>query len=223
MRTLPETKIEDIVVGGHQRPSLALCIPSVGLCTFKFTIAFSRLQMPTNGAVQFYGTEGLEVGVARCELVRQALNGNPVPKYLFFLGDDMLAPWDGLVTLYEEMERGGWDVLSALYYLKAEPPVPLMWRNDKVGRMKAGEHFQVGDVCWVDLTGLDFTLIRSDLFAKLQKPYFKTGPTGGPNGAVWAHTEDAWFMKQIKQVNGRIGVHTAVRVAHYDYKTGMIY
>ena len=40
-----------------------------------------------------------------------------------------------------------------------------------------GRIIQIGDRVWVDLTGLDFTLIRVELLEKISDPWFKTGPS----------------------------------------------
>jgi len=223
MRVAPETKIEDITIGSHARPHIAQCLLTLGMVPIEFHIASSRLQMPMNGATPSLYAKGMEVGVARSYLAGEVCKMQPRPKYLFFFGDDMLPPWDGLVALNEEMEKGNWDMLTALYYIKQdEVPTPLVHR-DGIGWMKPGVHFEVGEVVWVDLTGLDFTLIRTDIFDKISQPYFKTGPTEVKEGVVSSHTEDAWFIAKVKEVGGKVGVHTGIRVAHLDSKTGSIY
>ena len=157
------------------------------------------------------------------------------PKWLFFLGDDMLAPWDGFVRLYEEADRNGWDALTGMYYWKGEPPTPLIWRDDKVGRMIPGRDFEVGDVVPVGLTGLDFTLIRMELIEQMSYPWFKTGPSKRKNipgtidpylatdESIITHTEDVWFYGKAKELKAKIGVHSGIRVAHIDHKTKQIF
>jgi len=222
MRVSTETKIEDIKLGSMQRPNILVAIPTLGSVPIEFVIGCMRMSMPSNGTCPLLTVKGMEIGIARNFIVEQAYKMTPRPKYIFMLGDDMIAPWNGLIELYEEMERGQWDLLTGLYYVKQEPPTPLL-RRDGVGWLKAGIHFEVGEVVWVDLTGLDFTLIRTDLFEKLTKPYFKTGPTLEDDGSINNHTEDFWMMRQARKVGARIGVHTGVRIAHLDVKTGAIY
>lgn len=223
MRVAPETKIEDITVGSHTRASIVQCLLTMGMVPIEFHIAASRLQMPMNGSCPSVYAKGMEVGVARSYLVEEVLKMKPRPKYVFFFGDDMLPPWDGLIALYEEMEKGNWDILTALYYKKQdEVPTPLASRIG-IGWLKPGLHFELGEVFWVDLTGLDFTLIRTDIFDKIEKPYFKTGPTEIAPGVLDVHNEDWYFMQKVKKVNGKVGVHSGVRVAHYDITTGSIF
>lgn len=223
MRIAEDTKLSDMPVQSHTRANLVVGIPSLGMVPIEFVVAFARLQMPVNALCYSVFTKGMEVGVARNYIADQALSVKPEARYLFFLGDDMIPPWDGLIRLQEEMEIGGWDVLSGLYYMKQEPPVPIAWRKDHIGRLVPGVHYKVGEVVWVDVTGLDFTLIRLSIFNKLSRPWFKTGPTYVGNGNIVSHTEDVWFLDKVREQGFRVGVHTGVRVAHFDHRTGVIY
>ena len=53
----------------------------------------------------------------------------------------MLPEWDAFVQLYEAMEEEKWDVLTGLYFWKGEPPTPLIWRDNHVGRMVVGKDY----------------------------------------------------------------------------------
>lgn len=227
MRIEKETKVEDIMAGVHRRAHICMCIPTLGTVPIEFVVGFGRLQCPLNGVMENMVAKGMEVGKARNYFVEQILMRpkDKRPKYIFFFGDDMIAPWDGLIKLYEEMEENNWDWLTGLYYWKGEPPMPLTFRNEHVGRLLPGKHFKVGEVIWVDVTGLDFTLLRVDTLEKISPPWFETGPkkSDGGSGAIIRYTEDVYFGAKMKQVGGKIGVHSGVRVAHYDWKSGMIY
>mgnify|MGYP001278530422 CR=1 FL=1 len=236
MRFQKEAKLEDIIVGAHQRCHIMMAIPTLGMVPIEFFFAAMRLQMPMNGQVFQHVVKGMEIGKARNKAAEAIMMMNPGerPKYLFFLGDDMLPEWDAFVKLYNTMEEEKWDVLTALYHLKSEPPTPLMWRDDVVGAMKPGRDFKMGERVRVDMTGMDFTLIRTSLIEQLSDPWFKTGPSlrvsmediiglNIDKDSVSAHTEDAWFMKKAKQVGAKMGVHTGVCVSHLDVKTGNIY
>jgi hypothetical protein len=225
MRLPKETALEDIVYGGHRRVHLVTAIPTLGMVPIEFVVAFGRLQFPVNGVNESMIVKNMEIGDARNYVVSEILKRpeDKRPQYIFFLGDDMLPPWDGLVKLEEEMATGKWDVLTGLYYWKGEPPMPLVLRNSHVGRLLPGRDYEVGDVVWVDVSGLDFTLIKVSTLAKMKYPWFKTGPTQLHDGRVVKHTEDVWFGAELKKVGGTWGVHTGVRVAHIDVKSGMVY
>lgn len=236
MRLSQDAKVEDIVLGSHQRCHFMVNVITLGMVPIEFVVGFGRLQMPVNGQVFQHIVKGLEVGHARNQCVENLLKIPKAerPKWMFFLGDDMIPPWDGFVRLYEEASKNKWDCLTGLYFWKGEPPTPLTWRDDHIGRLIPGRDYKIGEVISVDLTGLDFTLIRTSLLEEMEGPWFKTGPSlrteipknfsqfADPKSIVM-HTEDVWFYGKAKRLGAKIGVHTGVRVAHIDVKTGMIY
>lgn len=238
MRLEKEARIEDIVVGSHKRPHILTSFITLGMVPIEWHIASSRLQYPINGQVLSHAVKGFEVGDARNQAVIHLMNiaKEHRPKWLFFFGDDMLPPWDGFVKLYEEAEKNGWDCLTGLYRMKQDGfPVFLTWRDNHIGRLHPGVHYQIGDVIDVDLTGLDFTLIKTSLLEQMEYPYFKTGPSkradvpgavrkySTKDEGVVLHTEDVWFYNKAKMLGAKIGVHTGIRVSHLDVKTGWIY
>jgi hypothetical protein len=90
----------------------------------------------------------------------------------------------------------------------------------------------VGEVIDVDVTGMDFTLIKAsfleEMSKKIEPPFFKTGPGKLPydfydKESIITHTEDVYFLHKARQCGGKIGVHTGVKVGHYDTNTGMIF
>lgn len=235
MRFNRHAQIEQMIIGSHQRCYIMMCIPTLGMVPIEFLFTAARMQMPINGQVFQHIIKGMEIGKARDKAVHDLLAmGKEKPKYLFFLGDDMIPEWNSFVRLYEAMEEEEWDVLTGLYYMKGEPPTPLVWRDDHIGRMKPNVHFKVGERVRIDLTGLDFTLIRVSLLEKMTPPYFKTGPSLRAEiptplepyiepKSIIMHTEDVWFFQKAKQLGAKCGVHSGVRVGHMDIKSGAIY
>lgn len=235
MRLEKELEISDIVSGQHKKANFLVCLLTMGMVPIEYHIASSRMQFPVNGKMNSMIVKKYEVGKAR-DLCVDHLLRLPVdrrPEYLFFFGDDMIPDWDGFIHLYDEMVTGKWDVLTGLYYIKNEPPVPLTWRNDHIGWMYPGQHYKTGEVIDVDVTGMDFTLIRTkfleEMAEKIERPFFQTGPGPMPYEAfsdpktIVTYTEDVYFLSKVRACGGRIGVHTGVKVGHYDINTGMIY
>lgn len=219
-----------VVTGNHRRPTFLLCIPTLGMTPIEFTIGMMRMQFPVNCQCQSFVAKGMEVGVARNYAVEQVLKMNPRPEYLCFIGDDMLPNSDSLLLLYDEMRSGKWDVLSGLYHTKARTEavsVPVMWRVDKNGPMVAGVDYQVGETVEVHVTGMDFCLIKSDIFEKLgPAPWFKTSDHSdmiNSDGSLNIFTEDSFFCKNVMEKGFKTGVVTKVRVGHIDAKTGEVY
>jgi len=219
MRFNEEPKIE---VGTHTRAHFLMGIPTLGMVPIEFVVAFGRLQMPVNAKVQSMIVTKTEVGVARNHVVEFALSMQQKPEYIFFLGDDMLPPWDGLIKLHQEMMTGKWDVLAGIYFIKQDLPIPIIWRRDVIGYLEPYKHYQPGEVVNCDVVGMDFTMIKTSIFEKLEKPWFKTGPTEYEGNLV-THTEDVWFADLVKANGFKIGCHTGVRVGHLDIKQGEVY
>lgn len=217
--------------GDHQRGTYLMGVPTFGMMDWRFWQATVRLATPMNSISQLMTVCRKEVGEARTDIAKFLMGMPPErrPRYLFFLGDDMLPPWDGLIRLWDEVELGQWDILSGLYYLKCDPPTPCAWRGSKAGPMKPGVDFVPGEVISVDVCGLDFCLIRAEVFERLGEPpwfqteiRFKQVDLKG-NGEMQKSTEDGFFMKKCREAGLRIGIHTGIRVGHLNVKTGQVY
>jgi hypothetical protein len=211
--------------GSHKRPDILVAIPTLGMVHIAFHVAAQRLQVPTNAKLESMIIINKEVGEARDEVAKYVVQKpkEQRPDYIFFLGDDMLPEWNHLIMLYDIAVTENWDVLSALYYIKQDPPTPILWREGIVGTLKEGVHYKLGETVVSDIAGMDFTLIKPDILDKIEPPRFKTGPTQNETGGVWSHTEDAWFCKKVKEAGGRIGVATSVRVGHMKIDTGEVF
>lgn len=254
MRVSPQFQLEDIPQGRHQRPSIVTCIPSFGMVSLKFHFASARLQFPVNGVCQqlvkempsadMMAAQGEEVGKARNWFVEECLKLDPLPKYIFMFGDDMLPDWDAALLLHEEIEKGEFDCLAGLYYWKGIPPTPITWREDHVGRPIPGKHYQLGEVIYCDVVGMDFTMIRTEVLRDIPSPWFQTGPgyieqqngncgityegkpvedIMGSERPICFYTEDVFFCRKFRKYGGRVGCHTGIRVSHLDVKTGMVW
>jgi hypothetical protein len=214
----------DVILGTHKRATFLKVLPTFGKLDVAYHVAAQRLVMPVNALVNALTIVGEEIGVARNKAAEMILSLKPRPEFLFFFGDDMIPRYDALIRLWEIMRKETWDVLAALYYIKNDwMPTPILWRDEIPGILEEGVHYELGETVDTDICGLDFTLIRPEIFEKMKPPYFKTGPTECKSGGVWLHTEDAYFVRKVKQTSGRVGVATSVRVAHLDVRTGELY
>lgn len=222
---------EAIVKGVHKRPTFLLGFITLGMVPIEWCVTMMRLQAPINCNMESMLLKGMEVGVARNYLAEYALKMKPRPEFLLTIGDDMLASWNSLLLLYEEMRKGEFDVLSALYYMKADqysPPMPVMARDDIEGYILPHVHFIPGQVIEVHLTGMDFTIIRTDMFDNLgSPPWFKTADSTNiedkETGGLTIFTEDAFFSKKVKEKGYKMGIHTGVRIGHLNVRTGEVY
>jgi hypothetical protein len=214
----------EIGQGDHIPTTFLLGIPTFGMVPIEFVVSFGRMSLPMSSYVEMKIAKGMEVGVARNWIVEKMLKMASHPTYLLFVGDDMLPPWDGLLMLHEEMKTGKWDVLSGLYFKKGDPPEPLLYRLEIPGPLLDKVHYNLGEVVPVDRTGLDFTLIKSNIFTKLgPPPWFKTAIQTDSKGSMCVHTEDTFFYDKCRNAGLKVGVHTGVRVAHYLINAGEVF
>lgn len=210
-----------------KRPVFLKVLPTFGKIDIAFHVAAQRLISPTNAVMEALTIVGEEIGFARNKAIEIVLNmpKGQRPEFIFFYGDDMIPQYDALLKLWDIARKDPtWDILAALYYIKQDfYPVPLLWRDEIPGYLEEGNHYQVGETVLSDICGMDFTLIRPEIFEKIVPPWFRTGPSQTESGGVWVHTEDAWCVRKVKDAGGKVGVATSVRVGHLDVRTGEIY
>lgn len=230
MRLSQETKTEPAITGTHRRLAFFLGIPTFGKVSIEWAISISRLQLPMNCMTISLVAKGLEIGNARQWLAENFLASEA--KYLLFIGDDNISEWDSLLRLYEVMESDpSWDILSGVYHLKqATIPQIVAWNFDSDGPIRPGRDFQPGEIIQVDVTGLDFCLIRRETLLRLEKesvkPWFKTSSIEDlmrPDGGMSIYTEDAYFFRKCKELGIKTGLHTGCLIGHYDMNKGVMY
>ncbi len=220
MRMDKDTKIER---GKHERPSFLICLPTFGLLPVEWVVSYTRLAIPVNAIAHSHVITNQEIGVARSEFTNVALAMRPRPKAIFFVGDDVLYPWDALLKLWDAYLEHDADVMAGLYFIKHEYPAPILWRRDVVGPLREYRDYQPGDVVSADVVGMDATLINPRIFERIDKPWFKTGPSKMPSGGILTHTEDVWTCDKIKAAGGRVFCHTGVRCSHMNHRTGEVW
>ena len=183
-------------------PGLLIAIPTLGRpVPMDWALALKNLNPPINFNVNYSMIYGNEVANARNTFAQQAIDLRS--KYLFFLGDDVVVPPHTLKQLIFRMENTPEIlVVGGVYCSKSDPSAPLVFRGDGVGSYwdwKIGEFFSVTGL------GMDCTLIRTEVFNKLSKPWFKTVDDsqhldGINSSEMW--TEDLYFLKKVKDELG---------------------
>lgn len=201
--------------------SFAICIPTFGMVSIGFAQKLMGLAHPMSASSMMLTPVRLEIGVARNVCVEHVLNIKPRPEFIFFIDDDVLVPWDGLIRLFEQKLP----IVAGMYYLKGSPSYPLLWREDgKMGYLRPGVDFKVGDLVEVLGTGCGCLLVRTEVFEKVSRPWFKTGPSKTEVVGMDQHTEDAFFFKKVAvETDYKVYVDTAVKCGHEDRTTGRIF
>ena len=204
-------------------PTLMIAIPTLGRpVPLQWALNFKSMNPPINFNCDFNIVMGKEIGEARNALAKAAVQRGC--KYLFFLGDDVVAPPHTIRQLIYRMENTPEiDVVGGVYCAKADPAAPLVFKGNGQGSYwdwKIGEFFECTGL------GMDCTLIRTSIFEKLPEPWFKTVDTdsfvdGIPGAESW--TEDLYFLKKVSDAGGRIYCDAAIICEHHDVYGGKVW
>lgn len=203
--------------------------PRLAMITPEFHRARMQLGMPTNFNMMEISADRMEVGVARNKAIRDCLEHDPVPEFIFFLDYDVIPTQDALQKLYYRASCfPDFDIFSGVYCCKAWIGEPLIYKENGMG-----PHWDwaVGDLIFDAVavhSGL--TLIRTKLFQRMEctdeKPWYKTVDevVQGPMGLYRDKgTEDIYFCKRaVGEVNAKILIDTSVLAGHIDHASGII-
>lgn len=182
--------------------------------------AFHSMAFPMNYNHVVLQLRGLPVDEARNRFAEYALENNC--KYIFTWDEDVACPPQTIPELIYKMEHHPEiAVCGGVYCLKRHPAEPLVFRGNGNGPFwdwKAGEFFEVTGI------GMGCTIIRTDVFKDLKKPWFKTefnytNMLDGIGG-VETWTEDLWFCERVtKTGKWKVYVDASLLCTHYDMTT----
>lgn len=193
--------------------------------------SWKRLIKPMNVPVMEMVVSGEEVGEAYERAIEQMLT-DPVLKafkFILFLEDDVIIPFipgsfGPLIEMYKHLET--YDVASALYWTKSDPPVPLLYGDGKMEAPIFGVNnmWRPGDIVEVNGTGMGFTLMKRSIFEdkRIERPFFKSVNFVMDSGPV-SYTQDLYFYEKIKKLGYKICVDTRIRAGHLDIATERVY
>ena len=179
--------------------------------------AYHAMATPMNYNHYHLQLRGLEVGEARNVFAEHAIASDC--KYIFFWDEDVACPPHSIPELVYKMEHHPEAaVIGGVYCLKREPSEPLLFRGNGNGPYwdwKAGEFFEVSGI------GMGCTLVRTEVFRDLKKPWFKTEfnyerMLDGTAG-LESWTEDLWFCQRITDTEKwKIYADASLLCTHYD-------
>ncbi len=195
--------------------------PTRGLIPAKVVMSWMSLFKPMNQ--KFYGPifmENMEVGVAYNTAVEMILSHPELSKckYMLTVEEDNMPPADGLLKLYESMEK--YDVVGGLYWTKGEAGQPMIYGNPKeMPKNFIPQIPQADTIQQANGLGMGFNLFRLSMFRKLTKPWFKTQQEIGKAG----FSQDLYFYNEAGREGYTFACDTRVKVGHYDPNSQMIW
>tara|TARA_R110002020_G_scaffold82687_5_gene205058 strand:- start:794 stop:2065 length:1272 start_codon:yes stop_codon:yes gene_type:complete len=151
----------------------------------------------------------LPIAEARNEIIRQALANDA--DYIFFLGDDVIAPHDVLHRLWCHNK----DMVCGVYWSRNFPSTPYIWKDK--GKKGPYMDWKYGEMFKIDYSGVDCILINTDVFKKMKEPWFSTDwSTNIEVAPVGYTTEDFYFYEKAKQLGYDLWCDAAVQCLHQD-------
>jgi hypothetical protein len=167
--------------------------------------------------------EGKEVGAGYQAAVEMILAHPDLKnwKYLLTIEEDNCPPPDGLLKLYESIEK--FDVVSGLYWTKGEGGMPMCYGDPhSMPKNFIPQIPPVDTVQEYNGLGMGFNLFRIAMFRKLPPPWFRTVQEITPQGAK-SYTQDLWFFENAGREGFKFACDTRVKVGHYDVNNNMMW
>lgn len=211
----------------YQDLSTICIIPTRGLISIKVMVSWMGMMTAMNQKFIRMPIQGYEVGAAYNTAIENIL-ANPelsTWKYILTLEEDNIPPPDGLLKLYQNMDK--FDVIGGLYWTKGEAGQPMIYGDPNVmpknfiPQIPIENHLQQANGL-----GMGFNLFKLDLFKdpNLQKPFFKTVQEYDPyTGAARAYTQDLYFYENAAKCGYKFACDTRVKVGHYDIINDIIW
>lgn len=169
----------------------------------------------------FCNIGGEKVDVARNYLIEQALQSGA--KYMLFVGEDTVLPYDGFKTLHKTAEENPDAIVVGVYYIKCSDAM-IMVRN---GDWITIPNVDPGQLIDAWQTGMDAMLIPISILKEMKEeapelPFCCIGNNvDGPKGVIPFIGEDNFFVHRLHKRGTRLLVNTDVQCLHMDLASGM--
>jgi hypothetical protein len=194
----------------------------------RWAMSLPALGAPVGMSLAWFIKEGPDRAGNRQLIAEQALKiGAP---YLFFLDDDTICPNFTLSYLHAEIEKDPSIMVCGGIYCTKEPyPAPVVFKNLGGGpfyKWKIGEVFECAGL------GTGAMLIKTEIFEKLERPWFfepkKTDVDRlvDFNGleafcAGEGGTDDLYFCNKVTEAGFKVKAHGGVLPVHLDQEGRM--
>ena len=204
--------------------STVIICPTRGMFPTRVVQSWMKLQKPLNQMV--YGpifAEHMKVDTAYNALIAYILGHEQLSKckYILTIEEDNLPPVDGLLKLYESIKD--YDVVSGLYWSKGEDGFPMIFGNPENGPYDwKGQIPKAGEVQQCNALGMGFNLFKTEMFKKIEEPWFKTRD-GIEDGVEVIQTQDIYFFTKAGKQGFKFAIDNRVLVGHFDHKNDKVW
>jgi len=161
---------------------------------------------------------GEKVDVARNYLIEQALSSGA--KYMLFIGEDTVLPYDGFKVLHETAEKNPDAVVTGVYYIKCSDAMIMVRNQDWI----TIPNVDPGQLIEAWQTGMDVMMIPISLLKKMKEeapdlPFTCIG--NNINDEIPFIGEDNFFVHRLHKRGTKLLVNTDVQCLHMDLASGM--
>ncbi len=207
--------------------STIIVCPTRGMISDRVVQAWMGLIRPMNQKV--IGPlfiRGYEVGHAYNMAVEMIL-GNPELskwKYMLTIEEDNLPPPDGLIKLYESMDK--YDVVGGLYWTKGESGQPMIYGDPSVLPLNFIPQKPIPETVQpASGLGMGFNMFKIDMFKdpKIPKPWFETKNEFIPGVGAKVYTQDLYFFENAGKAGYKFACDTRIRVGHLDVENDVVW
>lgn len=205
--------------------STIIICPTRGIFPTRVVQSWMKLQKPMNQVVAGpIFAEAMKVDHAYNSLIEYILSNDYLSKfkYILTIEEDNLPPSDGLLKLYENMDK--YDVVGGLYWGKGDNGFPMIFGDPNSEKVDFSPKTPIaGTVQEARGLGMGFNLFKLDMFKDIPKPWFKTIQGKDENGNDVANTQDIYFYKEAAKKGYKFACDNRILVGHYDSKTDIIF
>ena len=161
---------------------------------------------------------GEKVDVARNYLIEQALQSGA--KYMLFIGEDTVLPYDGFKVLHETAEKNPDAVVTGVYYIKCSDAMIMVRNQDWI----TIPNVDPGQLIEAWQTGMDVMMIPISLLQAMKDeapdlPFTCIG--NNINDEIPFIGEDNFFVHRLHKRGTKLLVNTDVQCLHMDLASGL--
>lgn len=143
-------------------------------------------------------------------------------KYLLTLEDNIIPPYDGLIKLFENIDK--YDVVSGLVWSTGENSKPQIFGHpSQITQSFTHVPPQPDTIQPCLATSTGFTLWKISMFKdpRLNKPWFRTVPPLDTTNKL--NLPDFYFFENLHKLGYKVACDTRIKVGNIDTKTNIIW
>jgi hypothetical protein len=216
----PDTSARLSKSKSYQDLSTICIVPCVGGIPPKIVQSWNGLMKPMNQKFIMIMVENMEVGAAYSHTIETILANPELSKWKYILTlehDNAPAP-DGLLKLYENMDK--YDGIGGLYFTKGEGGQPMCYGRPNQFPMNFIPFLPEPEtITPCRGIAMGFSLFKIEMFKdkRLPRPLFETKQEYTPGHGAQAYTQDLKFCEEAGKLGYKFAVDSRVKVGHYSY------